>query len=421
MTSVQVKSSVSAEFEFGFDASRSNTLERRADSAAGALATSPLRIALAGGGTGGHIVPGLHLLAAPRARQIVEDVLWFQTGRAVEARVLAGAEARLSPAQLERVTLALEPEGGGAPSLSRLAIHTLPAVLRARRALREHRSHVLVGLGGFTSLPAVLAARSLGLPTALLEINAHAGRATRWLASSSTRVLHAWKSTLPEGAGPRDVLIGPPLAPEFEAGEPSEAQSAQAREELGFDPSKPLLAVLGGSQGAGGINRFVAEYAPFWIHDGISVLHQTGPGRRAEGPLDGGGYLGVEYVHDVPKALRASSLVLCRGGASSLAEIGAMRRPAWIVPYPHHKDRHQESNARELRAGARIVQESELSAELARELLRLCGTSGADERRAMALALQGIVPLGGASRMFEEVEQLARQSISRFQSISPSH
>ena len=133
MTSVQVKGRAPAKLDFSFDESRSNPLKAREDSTAASRDSSPLRIALAGGGTGGHIVPGLHLLSSARARAVVEDVLWFQTGRAVEARVLAGAEAKLLPARLERVTLALEPEGGGAPNLSRLAIHTLPAVLRDPR------------------------------------------------------------------------------------------------------------------------------------------------------------------------------------------------------------------------------------------------------------------------------------------------
>ncbi len=380
-----------------------------------------MRVALAGGGTGGHIVPGLHLLATPAARERVEDVLWFQTGRAVEARVLAGAEESLHPARLERVTLSLEPDGGGAPSLARLALYTLPAVLRARRALREHGSQVLVGLGGFTSLPAVVAARSLGLPTALLEINAHAGRATRWLSRHSTRVLHAWNATLPERGSERDVVIGPPLAPEFTRGEPSAEAAARARIELGFEPHRPLLAVLGGSQGAGGINRFVAQHAEYWALNGLSVLHQTGPGRRAEGIDDGPAYRAVEYVRDVPQALRAASLVLCRGGASTLAEVGAMRRPAWVVPYPHHGDGHQERNARELKGGVCIVQEKELSTELARELMVLCGPKGAVQRRAMADALAGLVPIDGAARMFEEVARLAASSTSHFQSQAARH
>ncbi len=398
------------------DAAQPRERERDAN-----LGSRSLRLALAGGGTGGHIVPGLHLLADPRAQTLIADVVWFQTGRAVEARVLAGAEQRLALAAFERVTLSLEPDGGGAPGIARLLLHTLPAVLRARSALRKHRSQVLVGLGGFTSLPAVLAARSLGVPAVLLEINAHAGRATRWLAPCSARVLHAWKATLPAVRNAHDVWIGPPLAPEFTTGEPNNETTLRARKELGFDPEKPLLVVLGGSQGARSLNAFVREHAAFFALNGLSVLHQVGPGRRGEAASEAAGYRVVEYVQEVAKVLCASSLVLCRGGASTLAEIGALRRPAWIVPYPHHQDRHQERNARELGRGVRIVDESELTLELARELLRLCGPAGAPQRGEMARALAGVVPLHGAARMFDEVLELATHRTSHFQSDSPRH
>ena len=182
-----------------------------------------------------------------------------------------------------------------------------------------------------------------------------------------------------------------------------------------------MLAVLGGSQGARGINEFVREHAAFWTLNGLSVLHQVGPGRRGEGAPDGNGYRAVEYLHGVDSLLRASTLVLCRGGASTLAEIGALRRPAWIVPYPHHADRHQERNARELGRGARIVQEHELSLDLAREVLRLCGSAGAQERSAMSAALAGVVPLDGAARMFDEVRSLTTPATALFQSGSPRH
>ena len=416
----QTKCIEPAEFDFGA-MNTSNSADRAERVGVDAATARTLRIALAGGGTGGHIVPGLHLLAAERAREQIADVLWFQTGRAVEERVLAGVEERLVPARLERVTLSLEPEGGGAPSLGRVALRTLPAVLRARAALRAHRSQVLVGLGGFTSVPAVLAARSLGIPVALLEINAHAGRATRWLSSSSTRVLHAWKSTLPKEAGARDVWIGPPLSPEFAAGEPSPQDCARSRTALGFDPTRPLLLVLGGSQGARGLNRFVAEQAQFLTINGLSVLHQVGPGRMDEARAACDGYRAVEYLHDVACGLRAATLVLARGGASTLAEIGALRRPAWVVPYPHHADRHQERNARELGAGVRIVPEQSLGLPLARELLALCGPAGLVQRGEMTRALAGIVPSDAADRMFLEVERLATPASAHFQSASARH
>lgn len=366
----------------------------------------PLRLALAGGGTGGHVLPGRHLVDCGRERGELADLLWFQTGRTVEDAAMAGFDPG---APFERRRLRLEPQGGGAPGPARLALFTPAATLAARGALRLHESEVLLGLGGFTSLPAVLAARSLGIPVALLEINAHAGRATQWLSRHARRVLHAWPATLPaDGDEGHDLWTGPPLARAFHSGESSAAQRAAARAELGFDPEAALLVVLGGSQGARGLNRFVAESAAVFASRGVAVLHQTGPGRLAEAAPPTAGYRPVEFVERVDLALRAATFVLCRGGASTLAEVGALRVPAWVVPYPHHADRHQERNARQLGAGVRVVAERDLDAEAARELARLCGPAGAELRSEMRAALEGRVPLDGAQRIWRELTLLAR-------------
>lgn len=361
-----------------------------------------MRLALAGGGTGGHVVPGLHLLDHLRAAgRSPEDVLWFTTGRPVEEHVFGGA-GRRHP-DLERVALTLEPPGSGAPSLWRLARRTWPEVRRAGRALERHRSDVLLALGGFTALPAVLAARTRGIPVVLLEINAVPGRATRSLAPLAARVVHAWPGPPPVGSRARPCL-GPPLAPAF--GEPlaCEATAATRRGELGFDAARPLLTVLGGSQGAGALNAFVGRHAAALGEAGLQVLHQTGPGRSSEAAGDGGSaYRAVEYLDDVVRVLDASTLVLCRGGASTLAEIAARARPALVVPYPHHRDRHQERNALALGEGVRVVPEARLDGALVTVLARLAGPDGARERERMRRALETALPRDGVARLADEL------------------
>lgn len=362
-----------------------------------------MRVAFAGGGTGGHIAPGRHLLGHVSGE--LDDVLWFCTGRAVEQRAFAGAS------DVRRVALELEPENGGAPSLARLLRRTLPAVLRARAELVRHRSQLLLGLGGFTSLPAVLAARSLCLPVALLEINAAPGRATRMLAPFATRTFHAWRSTLPHGEpSARDAWTGPPLPPGLAAADRSAGTMALARSALGFHADRPLLVVLGGSQGAQALNEFVAAHILQWSAHGLQVLHQTGPGRGAEAGGAHAGYRPVEFLDDVPAVLRAASAALCRGGASTLAEIAAARCPAWVVPYPHHADRHQELNARALGAGVVIQDQARLDATFARELLQqLVSVSGRvlEERSA---ALGAALPLEAAQRIWRELASLPRRT-----------
>jgi len=372
-------------------------------------------LALAGGGTGGHVVPGLHLLAELRAAGTagsLADLVWFGSGREAEDRALAGLPQLAEPAPVERVKLELEPSGGGAPSFAGLALRLAPAVARARAALVRHRSEVALGLGGFTSLPVVLAARALGLPCCLLEINAVRGKATRWLSPAVQRVLHAWPDSLPVG-GPigRHVCVGPPLAPSFSrAAERSEGDERALRAALNFDPARPLLLVLGGSQGARALNSFAASQARYWLDHGMQVLHQVGPGRMNEAAPASAGYRAAEFLEPMQRVLGAATVVLTRGGASTLAEIGALGIPAVVVPYPHHPDRHQAHNARQLGAGVLCVDERELGSATAAELARLSAPECAAQRLAMSRALRAAVPRAAAARILEVLAELAQRA-----------
>jgi UDP-N-acetylglucosamine--N-acetylmuramyl-(pentapeptide) pyrophosphoryl-undecaprenol N-acetylglucosamine transferase len=391
-----------------------------------------LRLAIAGGGTGGHLVPGVNIglrAASGRATPLV-DLLWLSSGRSIEERILGGLGEKIAPVPLARAVLSLEPRGGGAPSRTGLALRTAPAVIAARRSLSEHGSNVLLGLGGFTCLPAVLAARSLGLPVVLLEMNAASGSATRWLTPFARHVLHSWRGTLPSGAAhsgsdarPESaeadaedgvhVFVGPPLASDFDGREIPPDEQAGARAELGFDLGRPLLLVLGGSQGASGLNQFVRTHAPALVASGLQILHQTGPGKTDEGCEPFSGYRAVEFVAPVHRALAAATAVLCRGGASTLAEIAAVGRPAVVVPYPHHADRHQQRNALELGEGVRIVAEAKLSAAVRADLERLCSPAGEGDRWRMSRALRSAVPIDGAQRAAELLAALARPAAVR--------
>lgn len=371
-----------------------------------------LRLALAGGGTGGHIVPGLHLLSWMRENEKrVDDVLWFVSGRSVEERVLQNVSEVLADTPFERAILPIEPPGGGAPSRSRIVLHAPRAVMVARRQLIAHRSEVVLGLGGFTSLPAVLAARTLKIPVVLLEINAHEGAATHWLSSFASRVLHAWSATLPAGESARHRLVGPPLDPLFHrrahlSANERERESLRARAALGFAPDRPLLVVLGGSQGSTALNQFVRTHATSIVAAGVQVLHQTGPKKLAEAAAPFTGYRAVEYVDPMHTALAAATFCLCRGGASTLAEVAAMRVPAFVAPYPSHKDRHQEKNAAELGLGVRLVQDTELDTSARNELVRLCSDEARPERAAMSAALANAVPTDAAQRIWMELAEL---------------
>jgi UDP-N-acetylglucosamine:LPS N-acetylglucosamine transferase len=176
---------------------------------------------------------------------------------------------------------------------------------------------------------------------------------------------------------------------------------------LGLDPARPLLVVLGGSQGAGSLNTFLRAHAPRLCDAGLQVFHQTGPGRLAEGCAPREGYRAVEFTRDVPQLLAAATLVLCRAGASTLLELAAAGAPAYVVPFPRSADGHQEHNARELGAGVRVVADADLGPALADELTRIIGPQGDPERAAMRAALLRAVPRDGAERAADVLLALA--------------
>ena len=205
----------------------------------------------------------------------------------------------------------------------------VPAILKARRALAMHRTQVLLGLGGFTTAPAALAARSLGIPVVLLEINATAGKATRALGPLCQRVLHAWRETLPPGReGQKHQLVGPPVSPGFKPPTVPDREQAEAKDDLGFDPARPLLVVLGGSQGARGLNAFIRQHVSFLLGSGVQVLHQVGPGRRTEGADDLEGYAAVEFLDDVRLALVAA-VTACSAAAEPRPSPRSARWGPW--------------------------------------------------------------------------------------------
>jgi UDP-N-acetylglucosamine--N-acetylmuramyl-(pentapeptide) pyrophosphoryl-undecaprenol N-acetylglucosamine transferase len=337
---------------------------------------APLRrkvVVFAGGGTGGHLFPGL---AVARALPSLEPVFLVPPDRGDGGRI--GGEFRVVELAAPRVDRA--------PWFfpARLAL----AVQRARRLLRELGATAVVGLGGYASVPGALAARSLGLPLYLVECNAVPGRATRLLAHFAAGIglgAAPAQATLPRGR--RCRVTGTPLRDNLRA--------HAAKEEFGLEPTLPTLLVLGGSQGAAGLNARVLEGLEACAPGAFQVLHCSG-NRDAANVRAGYKSLDVpaavvDFLPDIGRAYAVADLVLSRAGASTVAECAALRRPAVFVPYPWHKDRQQVYNAWEaVRAGAaRIVEEADLDPTMLKGIVHEI-LLDPEQRRRMAQAAQGI-------------------------------
>jgi UDP-N-acetylglucosamine--N-acetylmuramyl-(pentapeptide) pyrophosphoryl-undecaprenol N-acetylglucosamine transferase len=315
-------------------------------------------VLLAGGGTAGHLAPGFALRSALAAHGVrcafvtpgeEKERAWFPEGEA-------------------------EPLHVAAPRLPRSAVPAAAFPLRmgasvawALAVLRRERPGAVVALGGWPCAPVALAALLARVPLHLVAVDAVPGVVVRSLSRFAARTYLA--SGEARGALPRPdraVVVGPFLRPDLAA-----ARRDPAR--FGLAPGVPTLLVVGGSLGASALNGAVlagltvAAAADPSLASRVQVIHSTGPEGEATAKT---AYdrLGVRafvapFVAAMPDALATADLVLCRGGASTLAEVRALARPAVVVPYPHHVDRQQERNAEPLvRAGlATVVDQAELT------------------------------------------------------------
>jgi UDP-N-acetylglucosamine--N-acetylmuramyl-(pentapeptide) pyrophosphoryl-undecaprenol N-acetylglucosamine transferase len=289
-----------------------------------------MRMVVAGGGTGGHLFPGLAVaecVAASDARR----VLFVGSEYGIEARVIPRTRFAFRAVPIRGL------RGRGWRGALQLAAQLPGATAKAWKILGEFGAEVVVGVGGYASFPVVVAAWLRRIPTVLLEQNAHPGMANRALARLARRVC----TTFPEANAyfPADkvVLTGNPVRP-FAA--PATAPRG------GF-----TLLVFGGSQGAHRINEAMAGAAAV-LREAIAdlrVMHQTGAADRAALTARYA-ELGVaadvrEFIEDMGAAYHAADLVVCRSGATTVAELTTLGKPSILVPYPFAADDHQRANA----------------------------------------------------------------------------
>ena len=329
------------------------------------------KIIIAGGGTGGHLFPGIAVLEELRRRDPETEVLFVGTARGIEARVV--------PARGERIELMeVTPLKGQSPLGLIKSLGKLPlAVRRAQEIVRDFDPDLVLGVGGYASGPLLLGASRLGVPTALLEQNAHVGMTNRWLRKRVGRAYVSFEETVALFGADRARLVGNPVRQEFVS-----AARRALSDPRGFDARAKTLLVMGGSQGARALNQSVPDaLAHAGLAElGVKVVHQTGKAMRDEVEAR---YreLGVDaevtaFIDDMARAYAHAALIVGRAGASTLAEICAIGRPAVLVPFPFAADDHQGKNAEALEAaGAAIcVREEALQVEalgaMVRDLLR---------------------------------------------------
>jgi len=318
-----------------------------------------MRVMLAGGGTGGHVIPALAIAQELRAHYDAE-VVFIGTPRGIETRLVPAAGFELNLIQvggLNRVDLATRLK----------TLVDLPrAVFVSAGLLREFRPQVMIGVGGYASGPAMLAAALSSLPSVAFEPNVIPGFANRMLAPTVRVACVHFAATCHYFRNCH--VTGVPVRREF-FHLPSRAPEA-----------RPTVLVFGGSQGAHAINLAMAAALPQLVAalPGVHIIHQTGEKDYAEAQAaylrSGASAEVLPFIDDMPGAFARSDLVVCRSGASTVAEITAAGKPAIFIPLPTAAADHQTKNAAALaEAGAaRLLRQSELTgASLAAEMAAL--------------------------------------------------
>lgn len=336
--------------------------------------TEALRVVLAGGGTAGHTSP---LIATAQALQRLTDVQLscIGTARGLETTVIPQAGL-----ELDLVDPVPMPRRPGL-AMAKVPVRLGRAVKQARRILQQRRAEVLTGFGGYVSMPAYLAARSLRIPVVIHEQNALPGLANRVAARFAAAVVTSFPGTVL----PHAQFIGLPVRSQIrELAQQGTPSAEQARTDLGLDPDRPTLLVSGGSQGARSINEATVEARDQFLAAGIQVLHVWGPKNfttehvETTSPATGARYLPVAYVDGMESAYAAADLMVGRSGAGTVVETAVVGLPGVFVPLPHGNG-EQARNASALVAagGAHLVPDGELSAQrLLDEVLPLFAEPG---------------------------------------------
>lgn len=342
--------------------------------------TSKPLVAIACGGTGGHLFPGV---------AVGEQLL------------LRGCDVTLlvSPKEVDQQAV---------KSATGMGVATLPAVgmtrgkllsfvagfwksYRAAKTLFRGRTpQAVLAMGGFTSAPPVIAGRACGAATFLHESNTIPGKANRWLAHFVDQAFVGFPTAASQLRHKNVLPTGTPVRPQFTPGD-----VASRRVALGLAPDRPVLLVTGGSQGASGVNDLVLQALPALLKavPTLQFLHLTGPNDfekvRAGYAAQQAKAVVQPFLTEMDLALGAADVAVSRAGASSMAELAAMRLPSVLIPYPIAADNHQLHNANAFVAtgAAHLLEQRGATGEaLAAKLIPLLTDSAA--RTAMQTALE---------------------------------
>jgi len=328
-----------------------------------------IRVVITGGGTGGHLYPGIALAEELKRRDPSTEIIFMGNERGIEAKVIPreGYPIKFIPASGF--------VGKGIAGKVTAVFRLLKGIRESYRYLGEMMPDLVVGTGGYVSLGPVISAKLLSIPVMIMEQNSVPGRTNRLLGHIADAVCITYQESMARFPRNKVYLTGNPVREKVLRGSKTSAlRLFSLREDL-F-----TVFVFGGSSGATSINRAVVDGLQYLLDlkGEIQFLHQTGE-RDFEFVRDSYRSYGFEgtvtpYIYQMPEAYAVADIVVSRAGATTIAELCATGKPAILIPYPHAAGNHQEMNARRLAelGAALMIKDSELSGKrLADEIIRL--------------------------------------------------
>jgi len=349
--------------------------------------------------TGGHTVPALAVAEAIRRRHPQIEIRFAGTAEGVESRLVPRSDFALEIIPVIGLRRSLHTD------LLRFPGMLLKGMVRSLALVWTYSPQLVFCTGGYVSGPVGLSARAMGIPLVLHEQNDYPGVTIRALSRMAAQVFMAFSGAGRRLGGRRRCVVGNPTR-----GGWTEMDRTEARQRFGLDGDRPTLVVVGGSQGARGINGAVESALPVLMERGFQVLWQTGRLDHAAAAAAATRWpdrvVVFEFIDDMNAAYRAADLALTRSGAMTLAELTLMGVPAVLVPLPTATEGHQEHNARAMeRAGAGcMIRQSDLDgASLSRLVSDL--VSDPVKLAAMAGRSRALAVPDAADRIVDEMER----------------
>ena len=366
-----------------------------------------LSVLIAGGGTGGHLYPGIAVARELMSRRSDVRVTFVGTASGIETRVIP--REGLSLTLIRSAGL----KGKSLPSIVR-GIGLLPlSASDAWRVISSTRPSVVIGVGGYSSGPVVALAALRGIPTLLMEQNAMPGLTNRTLARVARAAAVTYEESLAFFGG-KGFVAGNPVRPEFFDETHVSGDDKGAYDEHGSPQHAARVLVFGGSQGAHAINVAMVAAAPQLaaVTPRLAITHQTGE-RDVEMVRDGYRRAGLEarvepFLFAMHGEMKAADVVVCRAGATTIAELAASGVAAILIPLPTATDDHQRKNAAALvrQGAAMMIEQRELTGDRLADAIVSLATDGA-RRHALKQAVRGFARRDAAKLIVDKVLEIA--------------